>query len=167
MNISEALRRIKKLKGVVAQESGRMKTSVSHLENEPPAFDFKESLLAYEKAKSELVSLEGRLAKTNGVTTIDFGGKKVSLAEAIRQLQELRGDITLFKELVLRNSVEKTKESSYDEDKEKYVYTTVTQKWVSAISEREREEAVNNLETKFEALNNAVEKANHSTSLVD
>lgn len=166
MNISEALRKIKKLKGDIAQEQSRVKSSVSWIKGKTlPVYNFKESMDKLQVLSVELVSLESKVAEKNAVTKVTVGGKEMSLCEAIRTLQEVKSSIALYRELVIDNSVSEQREYVYDEEKDKNVTVKVKIEHESAITERERDTALESLKERFDIINSAIENANHKTSL--
>lgn len=164
MNISEALRKIKKLKGELAIETKRMQETCSWLETKPE-YDFLESEKKVVELKSKLVDLESKVALANATTKVKIGGADVSLAWVIRSLQEIKSSIALYEGLLIRNDKQVEKERVYDENYEKFSIEKIEKQWSSAVSVRQRDEHVASLKQKFEDFNAVLEKANHETIL--
>lgn len=162
MTISQALRRIKKLKGIIAENTQRASQSVSYTQDKVPAFRFEDCRFLMQESTSEMIMLESRVAVANAANTITAKGVIMPLCTAIRLLQELKGQIAFLKSLHLRSEVVKSRELDWDESLEKNVYRTVETVFVSDLSEKERDEKIKSLQDEFENLNNAVENANHT-----
>lgn len=162
LTISQGLRRIKKLKGHIAEHQQRATAGVSYVDTKVPAFRFKDSVTAMKAAQSEMVSLEARIAAANATTTVTAGSESMPLAKAIRLLQELKGEITFLKGLGIRSEVVKERSQDWDDVKGSYVVRTVETKYMSDLSEQDRDIQVKEAQDLFEKLNNAVEGANHT-----
>ena len=161
LTIAQALRKIKKLKGHVSEYRNTAELSVSYEESIPPAFKFQEQLDLMIETSNEMVELESAVAVANATSTVNFGGKSITLSCAVRMLQEIKGLLAFYKGLFLRSEVSKQKEQVWHDEKAQYITMTVETKFVSEMSEKERVLLVKALEDKFEALNNLVEDANH------
>lgn len=164
MTISQALRRIKKLKGQLADHLARAQAGVSFRVDSPPAFAFAASVERANAVRDELLGLESRLAVTNANTSFDFDGRKVSLASAVRLLQELKGQIAWYKALPVRAREDTSEESWSYNDEGKHVRTQIA--WKCSLPEEKRAAVSEGLQDHFDRLNDAVERANHSTVLV-
>ncbi len=165
ITIAQALRRIKKLKGQIAEHNQRAIHSVSYEQGKLPAFRFKDEVAAMKAAQKEMVDLQSRVAVANAKATVSDMGESISHAEAIRRLQELKGEMAFLRGLFLRNESVKTPEQEWDEAKGQYVRRTVETVWVSDLSEQERDQQVRALQDHFEVLNNAVEDRNHKVTV--
>jgi hypothetical protein len=97
ITIAQALRRIKKLKGQIAEHTQRAQASVSYEKDKVPAFSFGEEMLLMKAAQLELVDLQSRVAVANAKATILDGEDVITHAEAIRRLQEIKGEIAFLK----------------------------------------------------------------------
>lgn len=163
VTIAQALRRIKKLKGQIAEHSTRAQQGVSYIQGKTPAFSFREAVLALNAARNEMLDLESRVAVANAKKTVtDSSGTKLTLAHAIRQLQELKGQIAFLRGLNLRAETVRERETEWNDDQMKNLtrFTEVT--YVSDLNEQDRDREVKLLQDQFETLNNAVEEANHT-----
>lgn len=165
LTIAQALRKIKKLKGVISEETARMKSGVSYVKDAEPEFRFASSEGHRLEAQDEMIDLESKVAAANAVTFVELSSGKISLSKAIRQLQELKGDISLYKELVLNNKTVKEREDFYSEELSKYVTSFKEIVHVSVLSEIERDKIVKDLANRFDELNTLVEDANHKTQI--
>jgi len=168
LTIAQALRRVKTIKGRIAEHRSRAINSVSYEVNKQPAFNFSEEMNAMKVAQNELIDLEARVARANAVTDIQDvhgGNVTVTLAHAIRQLQELKGWIAFLKELELRTGTTRERTSEWDDVKNDFVTFHKDVSYVSDLSEKARDESIKNCQEHFESLNNAVEDANHKTQI--
>ncbi len=165
MTIAQALRRIKKLKGQIAEHEQRAKVGVSYDQTKAPAFRFKEAVDAMFAIQDEVVALEARVAVANATGTITDGDKELSLALAIRTLQELKGRIAFLKGLHLRNEVVKDRTNDWDDTEMKHISRVTETTFVSDLSEKDRDAQVKALQDRFEVLNNAVEDVNHTITV--
>lgn len=162
LTISQALRRVKKLKGLISEHQQRAQQGVSYTSTKVPAFRFADEVAALKVAQSEMVDLEARVAVANAASTIQDGQESVTLAKSIRLLQELKGEIAFLKGLFLRDETVPTREMVWNEEKQLNV-TMITQLvFVSDLSEKDRDQQVKDLQDRFEALNNLIENANHT-----
>jgi len=162
MTIAQALRRIKKLKGQIAEHTQRARDGVSYVSTKVPVFRFADEVAAMKAAQDEMVDLDSRLAIANAMTFVKDGQVSLVLAKAIRVLQELKGEIAFLKSLFLRSETVREKEQSWSDETGKYTTTINDVVYVSDLSEKDRERQVRELQDRFEALNNAVEDANHT-----
>lgn len=163
VTIAQALRRIKKLKGTIAEQSTRALQSVSYVQGKVPAFRFTVAVSQLNEARRELLDLEARVAVANAKKTITNGsGEKVVLALAIRQLQELKGQIAFLRSLNLRSETVREREQNWDDEQLKHITRINEVVYVSDLSEADRDREVKLLQDQFETLNNVVEEANHS-----
>ena len=75
MTISQALRKISKIKGTLKEQLERAQNAVVYLADNAPAFSFASSWEQAEAARDALIALETSLRVTNAVTKFDFKGK--------------------------------------------------------------------------------------------
>src|SRR5690242_11129974 len=115
MNIAQALRRIKKLKGRMGELTARASGSVSYEVGKKPAFDFRKTRDEVAAVREELVTLESSVARANAAAEIECDGKRLTVAEAIRRLQECKAEMVWLGQLSLRSGVEKRTERDYDD----------------------------------------------------
>ena len=164
LTVSQALRRIKKLKGELSELRQRASGSVSYPASREPAFKFFECVSQSNNVRDELLYLESCLAATNATTSLVFEGREMSLAEATRWLQEYKGQIAWYENLNVREHDKTTEETwDYSEDYTKKVKTTV--EWRCALPKAQQVETIRQLREKFDKLNDAVETMNHRTIL--
>lgn len=164
LTISQGLRQAKKLKGQLAELQVRASSNVSYRQDTKPAFDFRETLERMAEVRASLVELESRIAIANATTTISLGGDSTPLVYAVRILQELKGTIAWYKGLPCR-AQETTHEDDWDYDGDKRTKTRTA--WTCSLPEAERAAKVESLQAEFDAVNDLVERANHSTVLPD
>jgi hypothetical protein len=162
MTIAQALRRIKKLKGQIAEHTQRAQQGVSYVSTKVPAFRFKDEMEAMTVAKTEMVNLEAAVAVANATSIINIDGKSVTVTKAIRDLQELKGLIAFLKGLNLRAEVVRERESEWDDTELKNISRVTEVTYVSDLTEQNRDQMVRDLQDQFETLNNWVESINHS-----
>jgi hypothetical protein len=163
MTVSQALRRIAKLKGQISELRTRAAASVSYKSADKPAFDFKECIRSIAQIQTELVDLQTRIAVANATTILTMGEETVTMTEAIISLQSMKGDIVWVKSLASRAQAE-TEERDYDFDddgKRKYIPV----KWTCDLPEAERANSVEAIQKRFDTLNDEVERMNHITQI--
>lgn len=166
MTISQALRRVSKLKGQMAEWDARARAASTTVKGKEPEFAFKESVEKLDLLREEVVGLTEAVAVANATNSVEFEKGKVTLAGAIRRLQELKSRIALYKGIVIRN--EKVEETEWDADPADYSKRVPNKKvteFVASISEKDRDAAVKTMQDKFEALNDALESANHRVTI--
>ena len=165
MTIAQALRRIKKLKGQIAENEQRARAGVSYESTKVPAFRFQESFDKMVATQDEVVALESRVAIANSTGMVVDGQKTIPLATAVRTLQELKGRISFLKGLNLRNETVKDRTQEWDDIEVKHIVRVTETTFVSDLSEQDRDAQVKTLQDRFETLNNAVEDANHTVTV--
>jgi hypothetical protein len=163
MNIAQALRRIKKLKGRMGELSARAAASVSYDVTRKPAFDFRKTRDEVAAIREELVTLEASVARANAVAEIECDERRMTVAEAIRRLQECKAEMAWLGQLGLRSGVERRQERDYDEATGRSVLVKHETEYAADLSEVERAAELETLRGRFERLNDAVEAANHRT----
>ncbi len=162
MTISQALRRVKQLKGKMGELTARAASVVSHLSSETPKFNFADTRGQIAAVREELVTLEARVAHANATAAVDYEGKLVTIAEAIRRLQEFKAEIAWLGALSLRDDTQRAPELDYD-DKGAPVRKMREVTYVTALTEPNRVTEVDALRDRFQKLNDVVETANHTT----
>jgi len=166
MTISQALRKISKLKGTLKEQLERAQNAVVYLADNAPAFSFTSSWEQAEAARDALIALETALRVTNAVTKFDFKGKPMTLSEATCRLQEIKGTISWVKGLRTQAQAERseTEYVSIGYNSDKAIEKTKITK--CDLPEAKRAEWVKREQDQFDALNDAVEAVNHRTTLV-
>lgn len=165
--ISQALRRVKKIKGELAENLVRAQDGVTYKRNEEPAFSFMASLEKASNLRNELLELETKIAVTNAAKMIEWDGKTIALAQAVKMLKELKGQISWLdglKHLVKPREVTTQEEAAYDFETDKRVTKKV--EYVCALPEAKRADLVDKAKATFDRLNDLVENTNHRTVLI-
>jgi len=165
MTIAQALRRIKKIKGQIAENSQRAQAGVSYDATKVPEFRFLESFSAMTQLQLEMVDLESRVAVANAKSTVKHLDGEILLAKAVRLLQELKGQIAFLKGLHLRAETVKDRQSEWDDHEMKQITRVTETTFVSDLTEKERDRQVKEIQNTFEVLNNAVEDLNHTVTV--
>lgn len=165
LTVSQGLRRIKKLKGAMAEHGQRASQSVSYVQGSKPVFDFASERAKRTAAQDELVRLEAAVAQANAMTSIPVDGKEMTMAEAIRRLQELKADMAWIAALPLREETVNESYYEYDEGTGRNVPRTRSITHVSDLSLVGRVAEIDALRERFDRLNDALETANHRTEL--
>jgi hypothetical protein len=180
LTISQALRRRRKLKGLISTYTNRIEESLVYDEKKPPTFSYEESSKLMEQAKFELVSLEDAVAFANATHWIPFKGESVRLTWVIRALAEIKGDISRYERykdhsylLAERKTVQTDDVPDLSQVTEttaisggilrKHPLKTVTKTTISSITSKECADKIQSLQDEFEALNDLLEAANHGT----
>lgn len=165
LSIAQALRRIKKLKGQISESAQRAQLGVSYDSTKVPEFRFVDSFATMTQAQFEMVALESRVAVANATAKVKHQGQDILLAQAVRSLQELKGQIAFLKGLHLRSEVVKDRQQEWDDIEMKHISRVTETTFVSDLSEKERDRQVKEIQNLFETLNNAVEDMNHTVTV--
>lgn len=165
ITIAQALRRVKKLKGQIAESSQRAQSGVSYDATKVPEFRFAESFLVMTEAQLEMVALESRIAVANATATVKHLGQEILLTQAVRLLQELKGQIAFLKGLHLRSETVKDRTNDWDDTEMKHISRVTETTFVSDLTEKDRDRQVKEIQNTFETLNNAVEDKNHTVTV--
>lgn len=164
MTISQALRRISKLKGQLKTQLDRAQAAVTHREDAPPAFSFGDSLEQADSLTEELVKLETALRVTNAISQVV--GVPMTLAEAICRLSEYKARIAWLKELSVRAQADTKDQAGFIRATDgSGVVQAVTVGVKCHMPEATRAAAMEKAQAAFDALNDAVETTNHRTDL--
>jgi prolyl oligopeptidase PreP (S9A serine peptidase family) len=166
ITISQALRRISKLKGALAEALARAANGVNYHEAALPAYKFGDSIGEADRIREELVQLGSAMRITNAATKITFNDKVFTLTEATVRLQEAKSRITWLKGLNVNQQAEViSMETVYDVTTRQHVQ--VAKKIKCDLPEAERNKLVKTEQEAFDALNDVVETTNHSTTFDD
>lgn len=164
--ISQTLRTIKRLKGKMSDLATRASASVSHEAGKPPHFEFGATRAELGRVREELILAESAVAEANATTRITFEGRTMTLAEAIRRLQEIKSEISWVTGLNLREGTERLQDGfDWDESLRRRTPQTREVTYVTSLKETERVVQIDELQGRFERLNDAVETANHRTAV--
>ncbi len=167
LTISQALRKIKDLKGKIARHSQNATASVTHKTKDAPAYAFGAE---WEKATilvDEMLDLQTCVAIANAKSTIDYEGKTRTLVWATKKLAEIKGAITWHSGLNVR-AQEKTTEEELEWVHKPGLgseHVRVSVEFTCHLPEAERSARIQALETKFVELNDLVETMNHCTAV--
>lgn len=167
MNINQALRKLAALKGEFARIENKCKNEemLSYDTHKEPVYNLQSLLETRSNLSKEIVDLKERIAITNANTKITVNGETLSLVRAIYLLQEQKGFISFFghlEDMAPHTYLFEVKLNEYVEGKVNTVHQAkkaqITKEACSTIQGVCREE--------FNALNAAVEAANHNTELI-
>lgn len=169
VTVGAALRRVKKLKGEIAEISQRAAACVRFDKSAPPAYEFEELIKQRAELVSKLIMLEASVAVSNATRILP---NKLTAAATIRTLQEIKGEIAFIRGLATQSHqdmVETSKNTEYREVDGEYrhVTDTVTKQWTCRLPEREKNEKIAKLQKKFDELNEMLEAHNHKTFISD
>lgn len=173
--VSQALRRIKELKGQINVVTSRLQRSFAWAESDTkidpslgidigkPTYDFHEVQEKRADLIEELIVLKTKLAVANATTRIDFEGRKFRMQEAVFFLAELKSDLELVKGLTGREGVYRMplNVNRFTPGPTEYVDVT----YHVAVTERDRDKEVKIMGERITALNAVIEDANHRTDL--
>lgn len=148
----------------MAELSARAASCVSFVDGQAPVFDFATVRSQAAEVREELVCLEAGVARANATATVAWQGRNLVVAEAIRRLQEMRGEISWLSSLSIREGVETVSEHDYD-DAGRVARRNREIRHVSRLSEANRVAEIERLREGFASLNDVVEAANHTTRL--
>jgi|SRR5208337_4548956 len=162
LTISQALRRIKKLKGQIGEHRQRAQNSVTHLADQQPAYLFTTCREQAAVALEEMLKLQTAIAQANAKTIIDWDSKNIPLALAVRTLRELAAEIDWVKKLPVK-AQDKTVETEREHDGEKWV--NIAKQFTCHLPEAKRADMAAELQDRFDKLNDIVETTNHKTAI--
>lgn len=166
MTVSRGLRAIHDLKGKLANHRAHAQASSVYFDGAKPAFEFKTELDGAEKVRADLLRLQTAIAVANATTEIEWKGKKVLVAWAIRFLEELKGEIAWVGSLPTAaqgtikedNFVNRIVNGTYQQ-----VNEPRTQ--ICELPQAEQFKRSQHLQEEFNRLNDIVETSNHQTVL--
>lgn len=168
LTLSQALRRVSALKGLVATLTERASANVLWEGDSQPVFDFVEVLALREAAVLELIELKAAIARVNAVTTAEFEGHSWTLQQLVFYQAELKGLLAFYSGLrVCKHQGEVVVRRggyAYDEDGERRVVRDEIAQH-SAITERSRVEKTDELRRQIGELNGLLEARNHTTEV--
>jgi hypothetical protein len=163
MTIAQALRHAKKLKGRIDEARTRATGCVSFYADAAVAFDFAEQLKRADDASAELAELQGRLAVANARETLTHDGATVTVAHAVRVLQELRGRIAWLRALAVKQTERGNEMVAVYIPAQGHMQTP--REVVCRLPEATKAARVDELQEKFDTLNAAVEALNHTARI--
>lgn len=166
ISIAAALRRAKRIKGQIAEQTARATAGAVYVEGKEPAFTFAAASEARKGLIEQLLVIEVAVAQANAGTKNLIGGK--SVLHTIRKLAELKSEIAFYRALPVRakaEDIEIEESVAYDYSVEKNIRHEKKTVHVSAITQAKRAEIVDKLQLEFEELNAALESYNHQTSV--
>ena len=163
ITVSDALRKISTLKGLIGEHRKRAASSVTFVEPAKPSFDFETTVAKANKARDELVTLQTAVQLANSKAEIEWSGKKMPVTLAVRVREECKSEIAWYRELhCLAQATVQTDEFSYD-DEAKRVRVPKTHRCV--LPEGKRAEIVDRLQGEHDQLNALIEKSNGRTEI--
>lgn len=167
MTISQAIRKVKDLKGRIAKHQGYAASSVHYEVKNPPAYDFAAELRTVETMNVELLKLQTAIAVANATTSVEWNGGKVKLTWAIKRLEEIKGSIKWYETLGVTSQTDSVTESwEYQNDASGTLQRVRIEKPIKCdLPEAKRNETVQKLQDEFNRLNDVVETINHRTSV--
>lgn len=163
MTISQGLRNAARLKGKLVDYTARATAAVTYRSDAKPAFPFSATVEKIKATRLELIQLETRIAVTNATVRVDVRGSKITLLQAIKQLQEYKGELAWLKALNCKAAGTSTEsEVVYDD-----LGNRVTRSYsvTCDLAEAQRVDRMDEVQTAFDHLNDLVEKKNHETPL--
>ncbi len=165
LTIAQGLRALKRMRGDLANVRGRLANSSSWQKGKKPEYPFSECLKRQQELTAEFTHLHSRLLRANATNTVSFDGQDIPLCEALLILNEIKGEIAIFSSLDLREG-KMEREPRYNIHSGGAIPSEPII-FERAISERERDDSIEELKQRFERLNDAVETVNHTTLLPD
>lgn len=164
MTLSQANRKISKLKGKLKDLEGKASQSVTYEAEKVPAYEFGKLVEQAAGVRTELEALEAFRTKTNVQTEVKVAGVSMTLTQAVIRLAELRGQIAWYQGLPVRPHAETTEVSlGYDTESRR---VPVKKTVLCRLPEAERQAIVDRLQSEFDELNDAVETVDHQTFLI-
>ena len=166
LSISQALRKVRDIKGRLAKHQANAQPSVLYLVKDQPAYNFRSELESVDSLGKELLKLQTAITVANAKTTFDWNGQKVLLTWAVKRLEEIKGRIKWFNDLVVSAQADRTDETwEYTEINGRTERVKTERKWKCELPEADRAKHVQDLQDEFNRLNDQVETINHRTSI--
>ena len=167
LTIAQGLRQAKALKSKLAELKDRLKKATVFVKGDEPAFPFDSTMSEYTATSTALCKLEARIAVANATATVKIENHEAPLAQAVRQLAELKALVALTRELPTQAKAERVEtklESYYDENMDRK-HRSVTTTTLCVFTEAQKAARIAELQARFDRLNDAVEGMNHRTKL--
>jgi hypothetical protein len=162
MTVTQAIKRMSKLKGQLSDLRERAKENLVHLAEDTPAYTFAECLAEASKVRDELLKLKTAVAMSNAKLTIEWEGAKHPLPWAIALLREWKGELEFLKSLPVRAQAETTERNKeFDGDK----YVPVVTKHKCHLPTKERDMLRSVLQDRYDDLNDRVNALNGRTNI--
>jgi len=179
LTISQALRRRKKLKGLIHTYTDRIQEALIFDKTKPPVFGYEETSKLLKQTKFELVAIEDAIAFANATNWLKFKEESVRLTWVIRVLAEIKGDISRYERYKDNGYLLTERENTVTEEvpdltqmvestsigtgavMRSHPKKTVSKTTISSITVKECAEKIQSLQDEFEALNDLLETANH------
>jgi hypothetical protein len=165
MTVSAALRRIKKVKGLIAERTARANASVVYLEGKEPGFLFNASVEERKMYCRQLVRLQSAVAISNATTKLSDGK---TVAEAIRTLDEIKSEVAFFKAMPVKakhTEVDIEENHEWNPNMTARIRVETKKTWHSALTQEQRAAIVEKLTSLFEVGNNEVEALNNKATI--
>lgn len=166
MTAGAALRRIKKIKGEIAELDKLIKSSAVFLENKPPPFAINDLLGKRKEKVDEMLDLQTRLHTSNAGASFSFEGRTVKVNFAVRALDEIKALISLLQGLPVRDrspDTEPDRVLEIDPTTRQPFYREAQKIFISPMTKVEQLKAISALNDEFDALNAELEACNHRT----
>lgn len=164
MNVSQALKRISKLKGTLNKLHDRAAERIRKRKMPEVGPCRRQRRQAADKAIVELTALKTALRVTNALTVFDYGATKMTLAQATVLVEEHKSRIAWLSALATQPHPEKrTSRMAWDDEGNKQY--KVEQVFVCALPEAERAQAIDETQQALDSLNEALDATNYATLL--
>ena len=164
ITLSDALRRIKAVKGDIARWSALFPASNVWAEDQPrPAYVLAEVEGNLHTLTAQLVTLKTALTIANSTCTITFDDRQLTLAEACYRLAENKSRQTVYAGLITASEKESMIDRRVYDEASKIVNVKVKQH--SPVTTREKDAALKALRDEFAVLNSLLERANNTNTI--
>lgn len=166
LTISQALRKIRDVKGRLAKHQANAASSVRYSENDLPAYKFFDSIQESTDLLDQLLNLQAAVAAANVNTRFPWKGTDVSVAWAVKRLEALKGLIKWYGELVvLAHASVATERLDFAEVDGRTQRVRVPEIQKCDLPEATRATVIQTYQDEFNELNDMVETINHRTSI--
>lgn len=165
ITINQALRRIKKLKGLIAEDRAIAANANVYVANQARPFEWGPVCTRITEEVQELIDLTSRVAAANATNTITLGGDILTHVYAIKKLGEIKAEIAWLRGVKTMPA----KSQQIDVQRPNTAYTREVQ-FVNTVvdcsmTEAEKVARLRTLSDEFDALNEALEKRNHEVTI--
>src|SRR5208337_1489027 len=163
LSITDALTRVKTLKGQIGQLRARATACVVHDNRVEPAYVFGACTEKADAAVAEMVRLQTAIAVKNASVHIDWEGASMPMAHAIRLKDELVAEIAWLDGLpVVAQPEVESEEWGYDAEMKR---VKIVKKTTCHLPEAKRNERKDAVQARLVALHSAINRSNGKTSI--
>lgn len=161
MLLSQGLTQLKNLKSKAARTETYINSSAVYYEDTVPEYDYEQELVNRANLNDEILNLKTRIQITNATTIVNFGVKRITLAELILRNAALRTEMA-FVAAQMRHTADETDRWSGGRKKDE-----LKKVLAKGCEKQSLKHMLDQLEKDKENLEAVLANANATTTLVD